>query len=36
MDRLYVKFTEKNLTCKAGLVLLSRFVDKLKFAQILS
>ena len=35
MRRFHVKFTEKNLTGNAGLVLLGRFADKLKLAQML-
>jgi len=35
MRRFHIQFTEKNLTGNAGLVLLGRFADKLKLAQML-
>ena len=35
MHRFHVKFTEKNLTGNAGLVLLGLFADKLKLPKML-
>ncbi|GAB6162870.1 hypothetical protein JCM12298_20300 [Desulfothermus naphthae] len=35
MRRFHVKFTEKNLTGNAGLVLLGLFADKLKLPKML-